>query len=664
MRRFVIGTAGHVDHGKTALVKALTGIDTDRLPEEKRRGITTELGFAHLDLPEGPAGVVDVPGHERFVRAMVAGAGGMDVALLVVASDEGVMPQTREHVDICGLLGMRTGVVAITKGDLLPGLGEEWHRLLHADVHELIAGTFLEGAAVLEVSAKTGAGLPALVEALAAVAAKVPPRPVVGPAFLPLDRAFTLKGFGTIATGTLLSGSLEVDQAVDLLPDGPTGVRVRGLQVFGRNVGRVEAGQRTAVNLTGVEVGQLRRGMAVCREGELVATPMLDVALSNPVSGLRPLPATSKLLCHIGTDVVSCSAVLLGREALAPGESGFAQLRLSRPVAAHSGQHLILRGFGGTRGRGQTVGGGTVVAILPRRRRPGRPSATAGLDVLAGPDALAKIDWLLEDAGPGGLTERDLLRRTALPASEISQVVATLGSRGRAVLADRERRLFVGGTVFEGLLARAADLVLAHHRDNPLAPGIPREELRRRLASGLDVQVFAKVLAGLAAGGRLAVEGDTVRFLSHAQEVRETDSDMRRRLVETLAAGGLSPPGPAELAAGCGATPERVLALLKLLQAEGQAIRVKDDLYFAAVAIEELGARLRAHLVAKGEITTPEFKEMTGATRKFTIPLGEYFDREKLTIRLGDKRVLRAPSGAATRESSSRPSDPKLGAGR
>ncbi|MHB8419489.1 MAG: selenocysteine-specific translation elongation factor [Myxococcales bacterium] len=640
-RGLLIGTAGHVDHGKTALVRALTGIDTDRLPEEKRRGITLELGFAHLTLPGGSvAGVVDVPGHERFVKAMVAGAGGVDVALLAIAADEGVMPQTREHVDICQLLGIRAGVVAITKSDLLPELGEEWHGLLRADVEALTAGTFLEGAPWVEVSSRSGEGLAELRAALAAAAAAAPARPVSGPAFLPIDRAFTLKGFGTIVTGTLLSGALAADQPVDLLPGGPSGVRLRGLQRFGEEAARVEAGQRTAANLMGVDVDQLRRGLVLGREGELAATPMLDVLLENPRSGAA-LSATAKLLCHLGTDVVPCTAVLLEKDRLAPGETGFGQLRLARPIPALPGQRFILRGFAAARGRGRTVAGGAIVAILPKRRRPARPGAAEGLELLSGGDAVAKIEWLLEDAGPRGLDERELFLRTALPKAEIARALSALGSRDQAVLADRERRLFVGGRVFERLVGRAAELVLDHHRENPLAPGIPKEELRGRLASPLDAPLFGKLLAALAEAGRAVAEGDVVRSPSHERDVRETDTGPRDRILSKLAAGGLSPPGIPELASACDQPPERVAALLKLLAGEGRAVRVKDDLYFAAEAIEALRARLRAHLLTKGEITTPEFKEMTGATRKFTIPLGEYFDREKLTLRLGDKRVLR-----------------------
>ena len=325
----IVGTAGHVDHGKTSLVKALTGIDTDRLPEEKRRGITLELGFAHLALPDGTvAGVVDVPGHERFVKAMAAGAGGVDLAILVIAADEGVMPQTREHLDICQLLGVQAGVVALTKADLLPGLGDDWRSLLDADLATLLAGSVLEKAEVVPVSAPTGEGLDALRAALGRAAASVPRRPADGPLFLPIDRAFTIKGFGTVVTGTLLSGTVEPEASVSLLPGLPGPFRVRGVQTHGQSVARGSAGQRTAVNVSAVATQDVRRGMVLVREGELPETRSLDVELTLLAAAEAPLPRRRTLLLHLGTAQVEARVTLLDLPELSPGETGLAQLRL------------------------------------------------------------------------------------------------------------------------------------------------------------------------------------------------------------------------------------------------------------------------------------------------------------------------------------------------
>ncbi len=645
MKRIVIGTAGHVDHGKTAIVRALTGVDTDRLPEEKRRGITTELGFAHLELPGGlVAGVVDVPGHERFVRAMVAGAGGIDVVLLVVASDEGVMPQTREHVDVCRLLGVRAGVVALTKADLLPGLGEDWRSMVRADLAGAVAGSFLEGAEVVEVSARSGQGIEALKAAIARAAEGAPDRPADGPAYLPIDRVFTLKGFGTVVTGTLLSGTLRPGEPVELSPGGPVGLRIRGLQLHGREVAEARAGQRTAVNLPGVEVDQLSRGKVLVREGELEPTLMLDAEVEQLAGAPGPLKARQKLLCHLGTAVVPVTVVPLDRAAIAPGQKGFAQLRLGPPLVALPGQRFVLRGFGKASG-GQTSGGGLLLAISPRKRRPLRPEATAGLELLRDGDAGARVGWLLDDAGAAGLTEADLARRTALPPKPLAQALAVLGSRGEALLFDRDlrpdRRAYVSGKTFATLVERAAVLVAEHHRRDLLAPGLPKEELRQRLARELDPRLFQRILGALVEGGRAVATADIVRSPERAGEVRAEGAEVRERLWRELASAGLSPPTTAELAQALGLGPDRLVGLLRQLCAEGKVVKVKDDLYFDAAAIGGLRARLVGHLREKGGITTPEFKELTGATRKFTIPLGEYFDQEKVTLRLGDKRVLR-----------------------
>ncbi|WP_242372856.1 selenocysteine-specific translation elongation factor, partial [Anaeromyxobacter sp. SG26] len=392
MKRVVVGTAGHIDHGKSSLVRALTGIDPDRLREEKRRGITIELGFAHLALPDGTvAGVVDVPGHERFVRAMAAGAGGIDLVVLVVAADEGVMPQTREHLDICRLLGVPRGLVAVTKSDLLPGLGADWLPLLEQDIREATKGTFLEGAAVLPVSSTTGEGLDELRAEIARLAGEVTERPADGPVFLPIDRAFSMKGFGTVVTGTLLSGQIAEGDEAALLPSpqGAPALRVRSVQVHGKAAPRALAGQRTAVNLPGIEPTAVARGQALVHAGVVPPSSILDAEVTLLAAAPRPLKHRAKLLLHVGTAQVPAAVALLDRAELRPGETAFAQLRLGAPVAALPGQRFILRGFAVLEGRGKTVGGGRVLAVAAPRRRRGRPEATRQLEVLArgDPDA-------------------------------------------------------------------------------------------------------------------------------------------------------------------------------------------------------------------------------------------------------------------------------------
>ena len=637
----IIGTAGHVDHGKTALVRALTGVDTDRLPEEKRRGITLELGFAHLRLPDGTlAGVVDVPGHERFVRAMAAGAGGVDLALLVVAADEGVMPQTREHLDICRLLGVRAGVVALTKVDLLPSLGlsEDWLALVRADLAQLAQGTFLEGAPLVPVSARTGEGLEALREALGQAARGVGERSAEGPVFLPVDRAFSLKGFGTVVTGTLLSGTLAAEDAVSLLPSLAGPWRVRGLQQHGQALARVQAGARVAVNLGGVEAEAVRRGMVLTREGELPEARTLDVELTALPALSAPLPRRQKLLLHLGTAQAEATVALLDAKELAPGETGLAQLRLATPLAALAGQHFILRASRALAGRGATVAGGRVLAVATPRRRRG---AAALLAPLREGDAGAQVTWLLEQAGYRGLTQAELYGRSALAPKTLARTLELLGARGAVVLVDRERRLFLAGRVLAGLEARTLALLERFHAGHPAAEGLAREELRQRLSPALDPRAFARLVHGLQEAGRVEGEREWVRLPGRGGRLSVDEAQLRERALARYAGAGLAPPSVAELAHALGVPSGPLTSLLQGAVAAGALVRVSEELYFDAAALGGLRERLVAHLREKKDISTQQFKEMVGQTRKFVIPLSEYFDRERVTLRVGDKRILR-----------------------
>jgi selenocysteine-specific elongation factor len=644
MKRIVVGTAGHIDHGKTSLVRALTGIDTDRLREEKRRGITIELGFAHLALPDGTvAGVVDVPGHERFVRAMAAGAGGIDLVVLVIAADEGVMPQTREHLDICRLLGVPRGIVAITKSDLLPELGSDWLPLLENDVREVTKGTFLEDAAIVPVSSATGEGLERLKSELARLAAEVPERPADGPLFLPIDRAFSMKGFGTVVTGTLLSGAVAEEDEVVLLPApaGAPALRVRSVQVHGRPTPRALAGQRTAVNLPGIEPAAVRRGQALVHAGAVPRSSLLDVEVTLLPAAPKPFKHRARLLLHVGTAQVAAAVALLDRGELRPGDTAFAQLRLAEPVAALPGQRFILRGFAVLEGRGKTVGGGRVLAVAAPRRRRGRPEATRQLETLASGDAEARIGTVLEMAGPAGLDVAALAGRTALPPKLVQATLDRLGAKGGALLFDREKRAYVAGPVAAELARRLGAAVDAFHAGRPLAAGIGREELRGRLPPVTDPRLFQRVLAGLADRGELVLEGDHVRRKGHTAASGADAGALKEKVASALTKGGVTPPWLTELPAAAGASAADVQAVLKLLLAEGRVVRVSAELWFDAGAIAVLRDRLVAFLRERREITTQEFKDLVGATRKHVIPLAEYFDREKVTLRVGEKRLLR-----------------------
>jgi selenocysteine-specific elongation factor len=659
--RVVIGTAGHVDHGKTALVKALTGIDTDRLPEEKRRGITLEAGYANLALPGvGTAGVVDVPGHERFLRAMVGAAGGIDVAILCVAADEGPMPQTAEHLDVLRLLGVQAGVIAMTKADLLPDLGADHRELLTLELRELVQGTFLEGAPIVEVSARTGKGLPELIGAVAAAvkARQAAPRPEQAPLFLPLDRAFAVKGFGTVVTGTLFSGALAPGDEVDLAGAGARarGVRVRGVQVHGAPIDKARAGQRTAANLAGIEVHDAPRGAALVQAGTLEsvgAAQVLDVEIELLPWVARPLRDRARLLAHIGTAQVPCVVALVDRAQLAPGERALGQLRLSQPAAAIAGLRFLLRGElpkapesapGGrltraARAHASTLGGGRILAVASRKRRRREPDAAA-LQALAGEDPLAQADQLLLESGYPGASAQRLAARGAFTVKSAERALERLAQAGKAVLFDREARLYAHKDVLGVLDAKVLARLREHSQRDSIEPSIAREELRQR-AGAPPQKLFAKALASLAERGELRADAERVHPPGATAKLSGPDADAQERLAGVLEGAGLSPPRADELPALIGQTPQRTQALLKALAGSGRASKVSEELWFGATPLMDLRRRLLSHLSQHGSIDAQSFKELTGLTRKFAIPLLEYFDREKLTLRIGDKRVLR-----------------------
>jgi selenocysteine-specific elongation factor len=661
--RVIVGTAGHVDHGKTALVKALTGIDTDRLPEEKRRGITLEAGYAHLELPGiGTAGVVDVPGHERFLRAMVGAAFGVDVAILCVAADEGPMPQTAEHLDVLRLLGVRAGVIALTKSDLLPGLGPDHRELLLLESRELVQGSFLEKARIVECSARTGQGLTELVRAVAdAVRGQADaPRSDQGPLFLPLDRAFAVKGFGTVVTGTLFSGSLAAGDEVDLAGAGAKvrSARIRGVQVHGAPVDRARAGQRTAANLAGVEVADAPRGSALVPAGTVESTGaahVLDVELELLPWAPRPLKDRTRLLAHIGTAQAQATVALIDRAQLLPGERAAAQLRLGSPVAALAGLRFLVRGELGkpaegaapppgrlaaaARAHASTLGGGRILSVGARKRRR-RENDVRALEALAGDDALAQAEELLREAGHLGATPGRLAGRGQFSVKSAEKALERLAQLGRAVLVDRDARLYVQTGLLQKLERKIAARLEQHAAASPLDPSIAKEELRQR-AGAPPPRLFARALAHLVEASELRSEAERVRPAGAPAPLSGPDAGAQERLVGILEGAGLSPPRIDELPQLIGETPQRTQAMLKSLSAAGRATKVSEELWFGAQPLRDLRQKLLAHLSQHGSIDAQGFKELTGQSRKFTIPLLEWFDKEKVTLRIGDKRVLR-----------------------
>ncbi|HVG29971.1 MAG TPA: selenocysteine-specific translation elongation factor [Pyrinomonadaceae bacterium] len=638
MKSIIVGTAGHIDHGKTSLVRALTGVDADRLPEEKRRGITIDLGFAELDLDDARVGFVDVPGHERFVKNMLAGAHGIDCVALVVAADEGVMPQTREHFDITRLLGVASGLVVVTKTDAVE---DEFVELVRAEVEELVKGSFLEGAPVVAVSSRTGAGLDELKQTLREIAARAPARSADSVALLHVDRSFTVRGFGAVATGTLVAGEISEGDELELLPAGVR-ARVRGVQVHGRGVGRARAGQRTAINLGGVEASQVARGMTLAPAGRLRPTQVIDASVEVLADAVRPLRSRSRVRVHLGTaEVLARVQALEAAGEISAGARGFAQLRLETPVVALPGERFILRSYSPQR----TVAGGVVLdAFAPKHRGRERAAARERLSALDGADAPQRLAIFVNAAGERGLTRADLAARTGW-RDEVLDAALAEGKR-RETIVDAEGVL-VAREILEGLSAAAVREVEAHHRREPLQRGLARETLRERVFAHVGGEVFRAALARAAREGSLAAERDVVRAAGHSLELSPADTRLRESLLQVYRDTALEAPTPdeafARASAGAKHDREHARKILQLLIDDGTLARVSADLFIHRDALAGLVERLRAYASAHEPerlIDVATFKDLAGVSRKYAIPLLEYFDRERVTRRAGDRRLI------------------------
>ena len=642
MTSLVVGTAGHIDHGKSTLVRALTGIDPDRLKEEKARGITIELGFAHAVIGETRVAFVDVPGHERFVRTMLAGVGGIDCVLLIVAADESVMPQTREHFDICRLLRIPRGIIVLTKADLADA---DTRLLVRQDVAELVKGSFLEAAAVIEVSASTGDGLDALRAAIASQAAEVRQRPGTGATRLPIDRAFTMKGFGTVITGTLVSGRLGVDDDVVLLPSARR-AKVRGIQVHGATASEAVAGQRTAVNLGGVEVGQIARGETLAQAGSLSVTRRIDTSI-DLLASAKLLKHGARVRLHHGTAEVLGRVSIAGTAVeLAPGARAFARVRLETAAALTRGDRFIIRAYSPP----ITIGGGTVIDPAPTR--PGVRSAEgveslAALDLDPARHPADAVAAMITAAGLPGLPRGALTARAGVPPAAVASTIGDLAARGIEVAGDR--------LVAASHLARAKEslvkLVTAFHRAQPLSDGLPREEAREKVAAtfakaaadrSLDTTVFERIVDDLKKA-RTLVGADRLALATHTVAATGEDARIKGAIAAAYEAAGLKPPDAVTVQAAAGAPAAMVEKITAVLIREKVLVRL-DTLTFHAAALQVLKDEIRAMKAgsAGGPVTVDvaAFKDKYGISRKFAIPLLEYLDRERVTRRTGDARTV------------------------
>ncbi len=637
MKSIIVGTAGHIDHGKTALVKALTGIDADRLQEEKRRGITIDLGFAHMDLPTRSGeilrlGFVDVPGHERFVRNMLAGVGGMDLVLLVIAADEAIKPQTREHFDILQLLGVQRGIAVLTKSDAVDA---ETLEVVRLEVEEFLRGTFLgtstslgtSKSPIVAVSSLTGAGLEDLKRAIAAAATEAQPRDSHAIARLPIDRVFTMKGFGTVVTGTLVAGTIRREDEMEVFPTGRR-VRVRGVQVHGQAGEAAVAGQRTALNLAGASTEDFSRGMTLAPPATFEATRRADILLRLLGSAPRPLKDRARVHFHSYTMETVAEVVLVGVKQIVPGDEAFARLRLPEAALLLPGDRFIIRQFSPV----VTIGGGVVLDAAPVPRMPGHLEF---LETLTGGDAEAIVRARIARRHHQGISLSRLVAETGWAKNVIELQLAQALRTGVVVRAGER---FLDAPALEMLKSHIISAAGDFHKKNPLVGGISKEELRAQVDA--MPEVFETAAAMLVRGKKLELVGELVRLPGLGVALKDEEAESKKKLEDAFASAGLKVPALQEVIAGLKVDKVRAHKIVTLLLRDKVLIKVSDELVFHHSALEELRRQMTAYKVKSAKIDVASFKELTGVTRKYAIPLLEYLDRERVTRRVGDVREI------------------------
>lgn len=652
MKNIIVGTAGHIDHGKTSLVKALTGTDTDRLKEEKQRGITIDIGFANLMLTGFQIGFVDVPGHERFVKNMLAGAHGIDLVMLVIAADESVMPQTREHLDICQLLHIPTGLIVLTKIDMVD---TEWLELVQSEVETFVQGTFLEGKPVIAVSTRTGDGIDELKQALEQIALTVTEKSTARPPRLPIDRVFSVKGFGTVVTGTLIAGSFRVGDDVEIHPSGRR-TKIRSIEVHGESSEVATAGQRTAINLQGVEIETVIRGQVVTPAGRFAATPMIDVQLELLASVEKPLRHRARVRFHHGTSEVMARVHLLNSPAevasknreLGPGQRCFAQLHLEEPVLALPGDRFIIRHYSPQ----FTIGGGLVLDVHPHRHRAGdRERVTAFLAKLVSSDSAVRVAAFLENNGPSGCTLAELAARSGESDDVLKEILTHLHQKNQLVFIDTTNGKALGQKELtrpfranwkahlEPLKAALLKRVGDFHRQKPLHPGASREEMRDQVFARLPVEVFKFTVDTLVTEKKLIADGEVLRLASYQIKVSGAEAQIKEQMEKTLRETGLQGLSMAELFEKLKLKDAQARPVYFLLLNEKRFVRVGEFTCHAEV-IHNLIAEVRAYKAQSPTLDIAFFKDRFGLSRKYAIPLLEYLDSERITRRVGNMREI------------------------
>lgn len=632
MKHVIIGTAGHVDHGKTLLVKALTGIDTDRLVEEKKRGITIELGFAHLDFDDGTqAGIVDVPGHEKFIKNMLAGAGGIDLAMLVVAADEGFMPQTVEHLGILSLLGIQDGLVVITKCDMAD---PEWVEMVKEDVRTHVEGTFLEGKPVFTVSAYTGQGIPELRQALKELVQKAAEKNMRTPFRLPIDRVFSVDGFGTVVTGTLIEGSVSNGDMAEILPGGVQ-ARVRNLQVHDRDVETAYAGQRVAINLAGVKKADLGRGDVIARPGSVRTSLMLDARLQNLKNSQRTILSGSQVHLYHGSAVRLCKVVLLDRDALQPGESCYAQLRLTEEIAAKRGDRFVIRFYSPL----ETIGGGVVLDDLPRRHKRGDQAVLEALAIRESGSGDDQLVQLVAEHGHSLPTLEKLAAPQNLDREELGRSLEELTSAGK-VLQPLPGR-YLAASVFDAIWDSCRGLLEQYHRQNPLHAGMKVAELRQKLLKNTDQAVADAILAALAREGKIKAVADRYALADFAVHLTKRQSAIREKLLQTYRKAGLEVPGLDEVIASFPPAEQGdCRQVVESLVSGGGLVMLTPQLCLHSQVYAQVCDKTRDFMAEHQDLTLAEFRDLLGTSRKYALAVLEYYDKNKILKKDGDVRRL------------------------
>lgn len=634
MKQIILGTAGHIDHGKTALIKALTGINTDRLKEEKLRGITIELGFASLTLPSGQhVGIIDVPGHEKFVKNMVAGATGIDVVAMVIAADEGIMPQTKEHMEICTLLNIKHGIIVLSKTDLVD---EEWLELVLEDIRDYMKGTFLENANILPVSATSGEGISQLITALDDICALVPKRQSSGIFRLPVDRVFSIKGFGTVITGTLISGKIRTGDTIMIYPSGIKS-KIRGIQVHNKAVDIAETGMRTAINFQGLDKASVNRGDVLANSDSLISIYMIDVFLQFLSTNPKPIKNRTVIRFHSGTSEIFGNLILLDREELLPGESTSAQLRLESNLVVVKDDRFILRSYSPIR----TIGGGYIINPIPGKHKRFKKEIIEGLKIISGDKHDQIISYQVKQSLFEGISFSKLLIMTNIAEKQLNNILQGLMSKKTVIQADKENRIYIHDDTYNDFKQQTIDFIENFHNKHPLKTGIYKEEFRSRFSHIQNLKIFNFMLNNLTKGNEIIQEDDLIRLSTHTVSLALDQAGISKKMLEIYSNTKLTPPYFKELVKTLEIDHNQAKDVLILLIGQKKIVKIKENLFFHKNAVDKLKNELVDFLLSNGEITTPQFKNIAKVSRKYLIPLIEYFDATNITIRVGDIRKLR-----------------------